>query len=81
MGSTLPLLVEHLVRRTANVGQSVGSLYAVNTFGSGAACLCAALFLMRMLGESGTVQFAAVLNLMVGGTAVLLNLGRDAPET
>jgi hypothetical protein len=38
MGSTLPLLVEHVVRTTGNVGESVGSLYAVNTFGSGVAC-------------------------------------------
>src|SRR4051794_35256018 len=29
MGSTLPLLVEHVVRQTGNVGESVGSLYCV----------------------------------------------------
>jgi len=34
MGSTLPLLVEHFVRRTGNVGESVGLLYSVNTLGS-----------------------------------------------
>lgn len=72
MGSTLPLLVAHLVRRSANVGESVGSLYAVNTAGSGFACLLAALFLMRVLGESGTVWLAASLNILVGATALLL---------
>ena len=41
MGSTLPLLVEHFVRRTGNVGESVGLLYSVNTLGSGAASLWA----------------------------------------
>ncbi len=73
MGSTLPLLVAHLVRRTANVGESVGSLYAVNTFGSAFACLCAAVFLMRLLGESGTVRLAASLNILVGTCAFLLS--------
>jgi len=72
MGSTLPLLVEFMVRRSANVGESVGSLYAVNTFGSGVACLFASLFLMRMLGESGAVRLAASMNLIVGTLAVFL---------
>ena len=37
MGATLPLLVGHLVRRSGNVGASVGQLYYVNTLGAGAA--------------------------------------------
>jgi spermidine synthase len=49
MGSTLPLMAEHFVRRTGNVGESVGSLYSVNTLGAGVACLAAALFLMKLL--------------------------------
>jgi spermidine synthase len=73
MGSTLPLLVEHFVRRTGNVGSSVGSLYCVNTFGSGAACLCAAYFIMRLLGESGTVRLAVSFNCAVGIAAILLH--------
>ena len=72
MGSTLPLLVAHLVRRNSNVGESVGSLYAANTFGSGAACLLAALVLMRVLGESGSVTLAASLNLLVGTAAIII---------
>ena len=72
MGSTLPLLAEHAVRSTGNVGESVGLLYSVNTFGSGVACLAAAYFLMRLLGESGTVTVAFIFNLTVGATAVLL---------
>jgi MFS family permease len=67
MGSTLPLLSEHFVRRTGNVGESVGLLYGVNTLGSGLACLVAALFLMHALGERGSVWVAVCLNLVVGG--------------
>jgi spermidine synthase len=73
MGSTLPLLVAHLVKHSDNVGQSVGSLYSANTLGSGVACLMAALFLMRVLGESGVVRLAACMNLLVGATALFLS--------
>src|SRR5262249_5784198 len=38
MGSTLPLLVAHLVRGTRSVGKSIGLLYFVNTLGSAVAC-------------------------------------------
>lgn len=71
MGSTFPLLVAHLVRFTGNVGKSVGSLYAANTFGSGVACLVAAVFLMKRLGESGVVDAAALMNVTVGSIAVI----------
>jgi spermidine synthase len=73
MGSTLPLLVAHLVRFNGNVGESVGSLYAVNTFGSAAACFLAAHVLMGALGESGCVRLAAVLNLCVAAAAIALH--------
>jgi predicted membrane-bound spermidine synthase len=81
MGSTLPLLVEHLVRRTGNVGGSVGSLYSVNTFGSGVACLAAGFFLMRMFGEAGSVRLACCFNLMVGVTAIVLGARTTADPT
>jgi spermidine synthase len=81
MGSTLPLLVAHLVRYTKNVGESVGTLYAVNTLGSGVACLLAAEFLMHALGESGSVRVAACLNFLVGiGALVFSAQHRDEME-
>jgi spermidine synthase len=79
MGSTLPLLVEHFVRRTGNVGESVGLLYSVNTLGSGAACLAAAFLLMRVLGESGSVHLAVCFNLVVGISAFILQRKFPAP--
>lgn len=80
MGSTLPLLVEHFVRRTGNVGESVGSLYSVNTLGSGVACLAAATLLMRLLGESGAVRLAVCFNLFVGATALVLQAKHAAGD-
>lgn len=74
MGSTLPLLTAHLVRRSHNVGRSLGRLYCVNTLGSALASLAAVLFLMGALGQSGVVRLAAVVNLLVGMGAVVLHL-------
>ncbi len=68
MGCTLPILTEYLVRFSGNVGRSVGMLYFVNTLGSAAACFAAVFFLMRLVGESGTVMLAAAINAVVGLT-------------
>ena len=78
MGSTLPLLVEHFVRRNGNVGESVGSLYSVNTVGAAVACFAAAFFLMRIFGESGSVRVAVLINLGVGISALILGRGQAA---
>lgn len=65
MGATLPVLVDFLVRRNRNVGQSVGVLYFVNTLGSAAACLLAAVCIFALAGLSGAVALAASLNLLI----------------
>src|SRR5258708_1495286 len=55
MGSTLPMLVAYSVRRSRNVGGSLGLLYFVNTLGSAAACFLAAAWIMALLGQSAYV--------------------------
>ena len=70
MGSTLPILTAYLVRRSRNVGRSVGLLYCVNTVGSAVACLASALFLMRAAGMQGAVTIAACVNFTVGALAL-----------
>jgi spermidine synthase len=70
MGATLPLLVEYVMRRSGNLGATVGRLYFANTLGSGLACFVAADFLMRRLGQSGSVRFAASINLSVAVGAI-----------
>jgi spermidine synthase len=72
MGSTLPLLVAHIVERSGNVGHSVGTLYFVNTLGSATACFAAGILLMRIFGQSGSVQIAAGLNACIGLSVLLL---------
>jgi spermidine synthase len=65
MGATLPVLVAHLVRRTASVGESVGLLYHVNTLGAAAACLVAAAALFPFLGMRGSLHVAVAVNVAV----------------
>ena len=71
MGATLPMLVEHMVRASHNVGRVVGGLYFVNTLGSAAACFIAGDVLMRVGGLSGSVRVAAVINILIGGSVLL----------
>src|SRR5580704_11662440 len=65
MGATLPILVEHLVRRSGRVGASVSQLYFVNTLGSAIACYLCAVYLLREFGQAGSVSIAACLNTLV----------------
>lgn len=80
MGATLPILVAHLVRRTGNVGRSVGLLYFVNTLGSAAACFAVAMFLMREFGQQGVITLAAVTNGVVAIGALIAGMKGSAPE-
>ena len=73
MGATLPILAAYLVAKRGHVGNGVGALYFVNTLGSGFACFFAAEVLMQALGQHGTIEVAAGLNLFVGIGAILLS--------
>jgi predicted membrane-bound spermidine synthase len=79
MGATLPLLVEHLVQRSRNVGYAVGALYFANTLGSAVACFVAGDVLMRVLGQSGSVGVAAAINLFVGSAAFIYSRRGRSP--
>lgn len=79
MGSTLPLLVAHLVRSTGNVGQSVGTLYFVNTLGSAFASAASVLFVLKFAGQAGTVRVAAVLNVTVSLLAYIAHRRAQRP--
>lgn len=74
MGFTLPLLVAYAVQRNHNVGASVGSLYFVNTAGSSLAALASAAFIMRALGESGSVRLASGFNICVGLGSIVVSM-------
>jgi predicted membrane-bound spermidine synthase len=81
MGGTLPLLVAHLVRRSGNVGKSVGMLYFVNTLGSAAASVLAVMEIMGPFGQLGTVRLAAFINVAVGLTVLAMYLREKRTAT
>lgn len=66
MGATLPILVAYLHRETRLVGQSVSTLYSMNTLGSALSCFLTVLVLFRFLNLSTTILFAALINFTVG---------------
>jgi spermidine synthase len=69
MGATLPILVAYHVRRSGNVGTTVGGLYFVNTLGSATAALAASYALMQALGQSRVIWLAVTCNVAVATTA------------
>lgn len=79
MGSTLPLLVQHLVEEDHPVGEAVGDLYYVNTLGSAFVCVLATLFLFGHLGLTGSVWLASGLNLSIAAV-IFFFLGRVGDE-
>ncbi len=66
IGVTLPMLVTNEIRVRRSVGDGVGRGYFNVCLGAGAASAIAALVLFGPLGQSATVQVAAVLNLGAG---------------
>jgi len=80
MGSTLPLLVAHLVRSSGNVGKSVGTLYFVNTLGSAFASFASVMIMMGPLGQANTVRVAAAINVVVGLSVLALHLKTKKDE-
>jgi spermidine synthase len=65
-----------LVRRSGNVGGSVGLLYYVNTLGAGAACLISTILLFPFLGMQNSVDVAVAINGAVA-LGALAAYGRD----
>jgi predicted membrane-bound spermidine synthase len=74
MGATLPLLVAHFTRVSASVGESVGSLYHMNTLGAAAGALAAGIVLPGLFGQAGTLRVAALLNFVAAAFALRVHL-------
>jgi len=65
MGATLPVLSRHLATRMNTLGETVGRLYAVNTFGAVVGSFAAGFVLMPRLGIMGAIFFAASINIII----------------
>ena len=65
MGGTLPILIRFATRHMSQVGWSVGTLYAANTFGAACGVGAAAYLTIEYLGISGTTTVAVVGNVLI----------------
>ncbi len=77
MGVTLPLLSRVVIGSEDAVGRGAGGLYAANTLGAVLGCVAAGFVLIPVLGLQTTCAVVAVVNLAVGGLAIVW--GRRLP--
>jgi spermidine synthase len=80
MGATLPVLTKFFTRSPERLGWSVGTLYAVNTFGAVLGAWSSGFILMPALGVTPTLYLACLFNVLVGGAAYGLYRRSLKPE-
>jgi spermidine synthase len=73
MGATLPLVVKSSVFEDRRLGHHLGLLYGSNTTGAIVGTLAAGLLFIPTYGIRTTFLFAAGVNVLVGGVALLLS--------
>ncbi|MFH1279388.1 MAG: fused MFS/spermidine synthase [Candidatus Eisenbacteria bacterium] len=89
MGATLPVLVEHGVRRHSRFGNVTGLFYGLNTVGAAVGAGLGGFLLLPRLGQRGALSAAVGTNLLLGAAALLLRrrfegeagAGREADRT
>jgi spermidine synthase len=78
MGATLPVLCKFMIERLERVGRETGRLYFINTLGAVIGCASAGFYLIPSYGLHAAIALAALVNLLIGGVAYLLQ--RQAGE-
>ena len=73
MGGTLPVITRACAYRKDDLGRKVSTLYSLNNLGAFFGCLAAGFFFMEHFGPTGTMRLAALLNLIVMLSALLLD--------
>jgi spermidine synthase len=79
MGATLPLLSRVVAGETGPGSERrLSILYAINTSGGALGALASAYAILPSLGIRGTIWAAAIINIVIGATALLVGM-RSAP--
>jgi len=74
LGATFPLMSAGVLRRApAEPGRVLGSLYFANSFGAAIGGLVAGFVLFKAVGLPGTLQAAAMVNLVVALVCIVLS--------
>ena len=80
MGATLPLVMKSSLTRIDGLGTRAGLLYASNTAGAIAGALAAGLYLIPQIGLSRSFLLAAIVNGVVGTSALILSRARERAD-
>jgi spermidine synthase len=81
MGGTLPLLAAWLNSNLPEAGRRSALFYSINSLGAVLGAGLAGFYLIPKLGMVATLQLTALLNVVIGGTALLLGKSpRSQPE-
>lgn len=72
MGATLPVLARQVADDPKRIGGKVGTLYAINTFGAVAGTFLAGFVFVPNLGVRQTLWLTALINGLLGLTAIWL---------
>lgn len=75
MGATLPLLTTFFNSYIKNIGDSIGTLYFVNTLGAAMGALATGFILFDYLTLSQTIYLAACINIIVAAITFLTYRG------
>lgn len=79
MGSTLPLMSAWLNRHSREAGRRSARFYSVNSLGAVLGAGLAGFYLIKSLGLVATLQVTALVNVLLGGTAILLSGASQTP--
>lgn len=77
MGATLPVLARFFARDARTLGQRVGLLYALNTFGAVLGAAFAGYVLLPTFGKLGTLLLTATVTIGIGALAVTFGFHYD----
>ncbi|MCK4283386.1 MAG: fused MFS/spermidine synthase [Candidatus Brocadiae bacterium] len=81
MGGTLPVIARAYVSRSKRVGGDVAGLYSVNNLGAFLGCVLAGYLFIELIGLSGALRLAALVNVAVAAIALCLDARfRSRPE-
>jgi len=81
MGGTFPVLMQGVVRRSQELAQRAGRMYAVNTLGAVCGTLAAGFFLLPAIGLRLSVFVAVVLNFIAAVLAYRIVPAHDESQS
>lgn len=73
MGATLPVLCRFYITKLSHLATHAGRLYGLNTIGAAFGSLLCGFWLITLLGMTGTLVFAILINLLIGLSCVLVS--------